>query len=237
MLQARDRQTFKDYPLPLDAAAQPASGVGAAEDCGGKRRGWSLGAEALVVLALVAASGLAAAPLVRGPIFASADGLFHVYRLVEFDRVFRSGVVYPRWAPDLMAGYGYPIFTFQAPLQYYLAELAHLAGLGFVDGIKLVVALGMVASVLGMYLLGRELWGPAGGFLSAIAYLYVPYRLVNTYLDGELSQTLAWAWLPWLLWACWRFLEVPSRVPSAEGRVPSAECRVPSAECRVPGAE
>ncbi|HLG68944.1 MAG TPA: 6-pyruvoyl-tetrahydropterin synthase-related protein, partial [Chloroflexota bacterium] len=148
----------------------------------------------------------ALAPLVRGPMFASADGLLHLYRLVEFDQAIRSGIWYPRWAPDLLAGYGYPIFIFYAPLLYYLAEALHLAGLGFVDAIKAAVATGMLASTAGMYVFARDLWGRWGGFLAAAAYLYAPYRLVNTYLDGELAQTLAWAWLPWLAWASWRYL-------------------------------
>ena len=148
----------------------------------------------------------ALAPLVRGPLFASADGLLHLYRLVELDQGIRSGVLYPRWAPDLLAGYGYPIFVFYAPLLYYLSEAFHLLGLGFADALKAAVGAGMAASVLGMYLFGRDLWCRWGGLIAAAAYLYAPYRLVNTYLDGELAQTLAWAWLPWLAWACWRWL-------------------------------
>ncbi|HLY66968.1 MAG TPA: 6-pyruvoyl-tetrahydropterin synthase-related protein, partial [Chloroflexota bacterium] len=146
----------------------------------------------------------------RGPIFASSDGVLHLYQLVEFDSVLRSGVLFPRWAPDFMAGYGQPLFIFYAPLLYYLAAGFHWIGLTFADALKATVLLGMLASLLGMYVFGRELWGRWGGFLSAIAYLYVPYRFVNTYLDGELSQTLAWAWLPWLFFACWRALRTRS---------------------------
>ncbi|HVA25510.1 MAG TPA: 6-pyruvoyl-tetrahydropterin synthase-related protein, partial [Chloroflexota bacterium] len=146
------------------------------------------------------------APLVRAPLFSSADGLLHLYRLVEFDQGIRGGMLYPRWASDLLAGYGYPIFIFYAPFLYYLSEAFHLVGLGFADALKAAVGAGMAASVLGMYVFGRELWGRWGGLVAAAAYLYAPYRLVNTYLDGELAQTLAWAWLPWLAWACWRWL-------------------------------
>src|SRR5690242_14647219 len=114
--------------------------------------------------------------------FASADGLLHLHRLVEFDQAIRAGVLYPRWAPDLLAGYGEPIFIFYAPLLYYLGEGFHLLGLGFVDALKATVAAGIVASGLGMYVFGRELWGRWGGLIAAVAYVYVPYRFVNTYL-------------------------------------------------------
>ncbi|HEX6511669.1 MAG TPA: 6-pyruvoyl-tetrahydropterin synthase-related protein, partial [Chloroflexota bacterium] len=153
----------------------------------------------------------AAAPLVRGPIFSSSDGILHLYQLIEFDAVLRAGVPFPRWAPDLLSGYGYPQMIFYAPLMYYLASAFHFVGLGYVDALKATVLAGMVASEAGMFVLGRELWGRWGGLLAAVAYLYFPYRLVNTYLDGELSQTLAWAWLPGLVWACWRFLRSGGR--------------------------
>ncbi|MBV8086328.1 MAG: hypothetical protein JO247_16095, partial [Chloroflexi bacterium] len=160
-----------------------------------------------VLLPLLA---FALAPLVKGPMFASADGLLHLYRLVEFDQAIRAGIVYPRWAPDLLGGYGEPLFVFYAPFLYYLAEAFHLAGLSLVDALKSAVGVGMAACAFGMYLFGRDLWGRWGGLISGVAYVYVPYRFVNTYLDGELAQTLAWAWLPWLLWACWRYLQRPS---------------------------
>lgn len=145
-------------------------------------------------------------PLVRGPIFASSDGILHVYQLVEFDSALRQGVLLPRWAPDMLAGYGYPLFIFYAPVMYYLAAGFHAIGLSLADAIKAPVEVGVLASALGMYVLGRDLWGRWGGLIAAAAYVYTPYRFVNTYLDGELSQTLAWAWLPWLFWACWRLL-------------------------------
>src|SRR5229473_1704995 len=55
----------------------------------------------LPLFLLLPLSVFALAPLVRGPMFASADGLLHLYRLVEFDQAIRGGVWYPRWAPDL----------------------------------------------------------------------------------------------------------------------------------------
>ncbi len=168
----------------------------------------------LVVLSLAPLCFFAIAPLVSGPMFASADGLYHLYRLVEFDQALRSGVWYPRWAPDLMAGYGYPIFVFYAPLQFYLGALAHALGLGYVDATKAVVAAGIFASAFGMYVLGRDWWGRLGGLVAAVSYVYFPYRMVNTYLDGEVSQTLAWAWLPWLTWASWRALTAPEDSPA-----------------------
>jgi uncharacterized membrane protein len=144
-------------------------------------------------------------PLVRAPLFASSDGVLHLYQFQQFDAAFRGGAIYPRWAPDLLSGYGYPIFTFVAPLLFFIGTALHTAGLNLPDALKGAIGAGIVGSLLGMYVLGRELWGRWGGFIAAAAYIYVPYRLFNTYMDGEFAQTLAWAWLPWLVWACWRY--------------------------------
>jgi hypothetical protein len=194
----------------MSAVLAPADAALAAEDLeqphlSAWRRLWPV--RKLPLLLVLPLTGFAAAPLVRGPIFASSDGVLHLYQLVEFDLALRGGILFPRWAPDLMAGYGQPLFVFYAPVMYDLAALFHLAGLGFADALKATVLIGMLASALGMYLFGRDLWCRWGGLLAAVAYLYAPYRLVNTYLDGELSQTLAWAWLPWLSWASWRYLQ------------------------------
>src|SRR4030042_270767 len=106
----------------------------------------------------------AVAPLAHpGYFWGAHDGRHSVYFLVEFDRSFRDGVLYPRWMPDFNFGYGYPFFNIYQPGAFYLGEAFHLAGLDFVTATKLVFALGVVLSAVTMYLLGSRLWGPAGG--------------------------------------------------------------------------
>lgn len=192
--------------LAPDGAARPASEQEPVIERSKRGFAGRLSAQ-LPPLLLLPLSVFALAPLVRGPMFASSDGILHLYQLVEFDHALRDGVLFPRWAPELMAGYGQPLFIFYAPLMYYLSALFHALGLSLADALKATVLTGTLASALGLYAFGRELWGRWGGLLAAVAYLYVPYRFVNTYLDGELSQTLAWAWLPWLCWTCWRYLQ------------------------------
>ena len=57
----------------------------------------------------------------------TADGQVHLYRALEASHLLRSGVLYPRWAPDFYLGYGYPFFNFYAPGAHLLAGwIAHL---------------------------------------------------------------------------------------------------------------
>ena len=74
-------------------------------------------------VALAALTLLAAWPVLRAGYPSIGDGLNHYYRLVEFAHLLRQGVWFPRWAPDLAYGFGYPLFNYYPPLTYYLGAL------------------------------------------------------------------------------------------------------------------
>jgi uncharacterized membrane protein len=135
------------------------------------RRAWD---PHLVVLVL--ATVLTIYPLLPPGIPSTADGPLHLIRLVELDAVLRSGVLYPRWAPDLALGYGYPIFNYYAPLFYYLAEIPHLLGASFELAVKLTIDASFLLYALGTYWWTRPFLGAAPATVAAIAYLYFPFR-------------------------------------------------------------
>jgi hypothetical protein len=136
-----------------------------------------------------------------GYFWGAHDARHSVYFLVEFDRAIRDGVWYPRWMPDFNSGFGYPFFNIYPPGAFYLGEAFHLLGLDFVSATKLVFGLGIVIRGLTMYLFARRLWGRAGGLVSAVAYMYVPYRLVDVYVRGAQAESLIFAAFPLALWA------------------------------------
>src|SRR5687768_2543607 len=59
----------------------------------------------------------------------SFDGGLHLLRLALLDRSMAAGMLLPRWSPELLLGFGYPLFNFYAPGAYYVAELFQLGGL------------------------------------------------------------------------------------------------------------
>jgi len=158
------------------------------------------------LLLVVVTSAVAALPLL-GPYFVgSHDGVLAVYRFFEFDRSIQDGVLIPRWAPDLFFGYGYPFFNFYAPLSYYVAEIFHHLGAGFVGSVSATFALGFVLSGVTMYLLARDLGGRWAGLLASLAYVFAPYHLVNAHLRGDLAEFFAFVWFPAILWAAGRLI-------------------------------
>jgi hypothetical protein len=136
-----------------------------------------------------------------GYFWGAHDARHSVYFLVEFDRAIQDGVLYPRWMPDFNSGFGYPFFNIYPPGAFYLGEAFHLLGLDFVTATKLVFGIGIVLSGLTMYLFARRLWGRAGGLVAAVAYMYVPYRLVDLYVRGAQAESLIFAAFPLAMWA------------------------------------
>jgi hypothetical protein len=142
---------------------------------------------------------LAAAPFLTRPgLPRQTDAELHVYRAAELGQALRGGALYPRWAPDLYYGYGYPIFNYYAPLTYYLANLfALLPGVDIVGGVKAVFVLGFLVASVGAYLLGRELFGRAAGVLAAASFTFAPYVVfIDPHARGDLAEHFATCLLP-----------------------------------------
>ncbi len=153
----------------------------------------------LLVLLLLS---FAISPLLRSGLPSMADVPIHLYRLAELDRCWQDGVYYPRWAPNLAFGYGYPIFHFAPPLPYFIAQLFHVLGADLETAIKLLAVLCFLLYGLGMYLFAREVLGAQAALLAAAAYVYTPFRFREALIyGGNYPQILAMALYPWILWA------------------------------------
>lgn len=126
----------------------------------------------------------------------SNDHLTHFYRVVELDRLVRAGVFIPRWAPDLVHGYGYPVFNFIFPLGHGIVEVFHLLGLNLLAAYKATLTLILLCSAWFAYRLGREYFGEAAGLVTGLAYLYSPYLLYDMHVRGSLTESLMLALLP-----------------------------------------
>jgi len=138
----------------------------------------------------------AAWSLFRPGFFPSDDGEWMVIRLTDFHRSFVSGQIPVRWAARLNHSYGYPVFNFLYPLSLYWGEFFHLIGFSFVWSIKLVFIFSFFLSGFLMYLFGCKLWGKWGGLISAVFYVYAPYRFLDIYVRGSLGEAVAFIFPP-----------------------------------------
>jgi len=162
-----------------------------------------LGPLALLVALLPALSRWMLAYLPAG-----ADTAVHFFRAVELDWLIRNGVFYSRWLPDLVFGYGYPLFNYYGPLANYLIVALHRLGLDFTPATLAAFAGADLLGAFGAYLLARDTLGRLPGLVTAIAYAYSPYLLASLY-RGALPEALGLGLLPWLLWAFYRLWQTP----------------------------
>lgn len=143
----------------------------------------------------------------------SYDGGLHLLRIGLLDDYLRQGMLFPRWAPDLLLGNGYPLFNYYAPASYYLVIALHWLGLDFYYAF--VAALGLIVLLAGwgMYQWASDLFGarlPA--LVAAVAYLYTPYLLTNVFIRGAIAEAAAQALLPWIFWSARRLFYSPEPV-------------------------
>ncbi|HVB96300.1 MAG TPA: glycosyltransferase family 39 protein, partial [Chloroflexota bacterium] len=168
-------------------------------------------AEALRLLVVLYASLPAILTLLgKGIQGGTHDGGDHLYRLLDLDVTFRSGVLFPRIAPHLASDYGYATFTFYSPFGVYLGEAFRLAGLGYIASLKTSFAASVLLAGVGAYLLARDLYGWRGGILAGVAYAYFPFLLVDIYTRGDLAEALAMGCLPFVFWSFRRLAGQPT---------------------------
>jgi hypothetical protein len=134
-------------------------------------------------------------PLFSGKVLDGHDAFEYFPRLTEFHENISSGILLPRWAPDLTNGNGQPLFLFNPPLIYYAGELWHLLGFSFVTAMNLACVLVVVAAAASMFLLGRLYFGQLGGWLASAALLYAPYFAVDLYVRSAMAEFAAFPFL------------------------------------------
>ena len=180
----------------------------------GVRFGWQWGAWLPDVLGILAAQ-LACVPVwlpwvsPTMDLLQLEDGLTYLIRLYHLGFLLEHGAWYPRWAPDMFLGYGYPIFNFVAPAFYYLSwMLGGLLRLGVWDAFRAGTLCAALLGIGGMYCLARRLWGRIDVAVLAVCFGYLPYVFhVLLYKRGDVPEFAGLMAIPWLLlaiYAAWQ---------------------------------
>lgn len=131
----------------------------------------------------------------------------HVLRFYEMEKCFQDKQIPCRWAPDLDAGYGQPLFNYYSPLPFYLGTSLRIFHLQFIDIIKILFALTLLVSGIFMFFLTREFFGDLGGLVGSMLYVYAPYRAVNIYVRGALAESLALMFIPAIFFFVYKYIK------------------------------
>lgn len=150
------------------------------------------------------------APLLSPYYFDAHDTRQSLFFTIEFFQGVADGYLYPRWGPDFGLGRGYPIFVFYPPLSLYVTQAFRFVGLGVVASVKAAYVTAFLVGAAGTYRLTRCWFGRQAGLVAAVAYTYLPYRLLDVYVRAAVAEFWALALFPWALLAAVLLVRAPS---------------------------
>ncbi len=154
------------------------------------------------LIALFIISCLPIISVFRQGVYESGDFVLHIYRAMDFYQSLSEGNIFPSWAGNLNAHYGYPLFLFINPLPYYLISFFHCLGFSFITSMKIFLATSYISSGIAMYLFLKQLLSnEKSAFVAAIFYLFAPYHLIDQHFRVTVGEIAIFTTLPLLCYA------------------------------------
>ena len=120
----------------------------------------------------------------------------HLAVMEQFDKVLRTGTLYPRWLPDFNNGYGLAWTNFYPPGLYYVTSLVNAAVNNWMYTMFVVSLLGLAASGLSFYLLSRLFYGQLASAVAALIYMAAPYHTLDLYWRGAVPELMGFVLVP-----------------------------------------
>ncbi len=128
------------------------------------------------------------------------DGQNHLARFANYELAVREGQVPPRWAPNLMNRYGYPVFNYNYPLANILSLPLSFLGVPYELSFKLQVVLavgwGISSVMVWLFFVTKH---KLASWLGAISYATNPYLVNVLVIRGNIGELWAWSLWPTLL--------------------------------------
>ena len=151
-----------------------------------------------ILILLFLLSTLSFFRMLRPGVYSTQD--FHLFRLYQFEKCLLDFQLPCRWAPDAGLGYGEPIFNFYGQVSYLAGEFFRLIGFSLIDSLKAVFAVSLAGSAIAMYFLAKKIWkNEFAGLISAVLYLFAPYRAVDVWVRGAFPEAVSFILFPLIL--------------------------------------
>jgi hypothetical protein len=132
-------------------------------------------------------------------------GMFRVHdyvhgaRIAEIVRGVEAGHFPVRWSDHFGFGYGMPLYVFYAPLPYYFGGFVYWLSDNLIWGVKSLFLLANLGSIIGGFFFGSRIANnKRGGIIGAVAFGLAPYRALNLFVRGAVSEAWAMMFLVWL---------------------------------------
>ena len=150
-------------------------------------------------------------PLLAAELTCGYDNVLHMWRAIETDALLQAGILYSRWQPHLALGLGHPLLLFNPPISPLLAALFHRTGLTWPAAVNATFVSGLLLSACTTWQLVREWWGDAPGVVAGAIITTLPFHAYVNFHRASMSEALAWAFPPLVLWGLIRWQKCGQR--------------------------
>lgn len=132
------------------------------------------------------------------------DLWMHLHTMEQFDKVLRSGVIYPRWVPDINHGYGILTLIYYPPGFFYLTSAVNAVMNDWFNTLFVVSALALAASGLALYFLARAFYGRLASTVAAVLYMMLPAHMLDLYWRGSMPQFIGYIFPPLVIYFAYK---------------------------------
>ena len=130
------------------------------------------------------------------------DGENHLARFANYKVAIREGQFPPRFAPNLMNHYGYPVFNYNYPLANILSLPFSLIKVHYEVTFKVLMVLIVCFGLIGVYGWLRSLFFSRGAArLGMILFGLSPFLTQILNVRGNIGELSAFCLIPWILWS------------------------------------
>ncbi|PIY80103.1 MAG: hypothetical protein COY80_04735 [Candidatus Pacebacteria bacterium CG_4_10_14_0_8_um_filter_42_14] len=130
------------------------------------------------------------------------DGENHLARFANYKIALKEGQFPPRFAPNLLNHFGYPVFNYNYPLANILSVPFSALGVSYELTFKLLTVAAVILGIAGLSKWLKILnLGGNERFLGLTAWLLNPYLVNLVYFRGNIGEILSYSLLPWIFWS------------------------------------
>ncbi len=129
------------------------------------------------------------------------DGDAHLARFANYKIAIRQLQIPPRFGPNLVNNYGYPVFNFNYPLANILSVPFTAIGLHYELTYKILMSFTIGFGILGIILWLKKLKASdKAALFGGAVYALSPYLTNLVYIRGNTGEIMAFGLLPWLFY-------------------------------------
>ncbi len=150
----------------------------------------------LIILALFAIK-----PYLNANFPYTHDGENHLARFANYKLALKEGQLPPRFAPNLLNHYGYPVFNYNYPLANILSLPFSILKINYEITFKILVFSFLIFGLIGVSKwLGQFNFSSKSKIIGLLAFVLSPYLVNLIYFRGNIGEIMALMIFPWLLY-------------------------------------